>query len=446
MWKFCARLTPAALALMIGGVATLASCKRPETNVGLDLQSAGDLLSAYQTDTLKLRLTVVREDSLETDNLSTAVIGRMWHPLTGWHKGSLATQLRLSAPDVDFGENPVIDSLYLSLHYTGSLFGQPAAQRLMVHRLTEPVLLDSTYYSNRDWQMEEVDLADNGFQPIVLDPNREVIIGEDTLSPELRIYLTDEFGQSLLDADPAVYASNTEWTDFLPGLFIAPTATGAGDGAVGIDLANGLSELVMHYHNDTDTLVYEFSINALCGRANHFDHDWLGDLAPFNQVDNAQLPPNEGLHVFSAAGSKILVEFPDLLELREQPELAVHKAELWLPVSEESLDIEARYPIQDQFFALTVNTDGNPVSTPDQNSIGLNINGNYDADTMAYRFNLSQTVQQMLNGTLEDKPLYLVSNRSGISFQGVKLNGPNDYDAAGEQAYRNARLVLTFSH
>lgn len=442
MRKFCARQTSAALALIIGGLATFSSCTRPDTTIGLDLQSPGDLLTAYQTDTFELRLTALREDSLETDNLSTAVLGRMWHPLTGWHKGAFATQLRLSAPDVDFGTNPVIDSLYLSLHYTGAHYGQPAAQRINVFQLTEPVSLDSTYYSNRSWAVAETDLADPSFQPILLDPAANVYIGTDTLAPEVRIYLDEAWGQSLLEADASVYESNTSWTEFMPGLFVAPTATGPGDGAVGIDLAGGLSRLVMHYHNDEDTLQYAFNINALCGRANAFDHDWLGELSPYNHAEQGALEPNKGLHIFSAAGSKVLVEFPDLLELREHPELAIHKAELWLPVSEETLREQPRYPFQDQLFVLTEDAEGNPVSTPDQNSIGLNINGYYDADTLAYRFNLSQTVQQMLNGTREGDPLYLVSSRSGISFQGVKLNGPD----ASEATLRNARLVLTFSH
>lgn len=442
MRKFCARQTSAATALIIGGLATFTSCTRPDTEIGLSLQSPGDLLSAYQTDTFEVRLTALREDSLETDNLSTAVLGRMWHPLTGWHRGAFATQLRLSAPDIDFGSNPIIDSLYLSLHYTGALYGQPVEQRLTVHALQEDVLLDSTYHSNRLWEVAEEDLADPNFQPIALNPSAPVYIGEDTLAPEARIYLDATWGQTLLDADPSVYESNTNWTEFLPGLLVAPTATGSGDGAVGIDLAGGLSQLVMHYHNDEDTLEYTFNINALCGRANAFEHDWLGELSAYNHADQGMLEPNQALHIFSAAGSKVLVEFPDLLELREHPELAVHKAELWLPVSDESLREQPRYPIQDQLFVLTEDAEGNPVSTPDQNSIGLNINGYYDADTLAYRFNLSQTVQQMLNGTREDAPLYLVSSRSGISFQGVKLNGPD----ATDHALRNARLVLTFSH
>lgn len=442
MRKFCARQTSAAMALIVGGLATFTSCTRPETELGLDLQSPGDLLSAYQTDTFEIKLTTLREDSLETDNLSTAVLGRMWHPLTGWHKGGFATQLRLSAPDVDFGTNPVADSLYLSLAYTGALYGKPERQRIQVFQLAEDVLLDSTYHSNRAWQLVETDLADPAHQPVLLNPNQDLYIGGDTLAPEARIYLDTDWGQALLDAEATVFSSNTDWTAFVPGLYIAPTASGAGDGAVGIDLAAGGSELVLHYHNDEDTLKYTFNINALCGRANAFEHDWLGDLSPFNHAEQGSLPANEGLHIFSAAGAKVAIEFPDLLALRAYPELAVHKAELWLPVSEASLREQPRYPFQDQLFILTENDEGEPVSTPDQNSIGLNINGYYDADSLVYRFNISQTVQQMLNGNMEGAPLHLVSSRSGISFQGVKLNGPG----ASENPLRNARLVLTFSH
>jgi hypothetical protein len=434
------------MAVLIGGLAILTSCTRPETTIGLDLQSPGDLLTAYQTDTFEVRLTTLREDSLETDNLSTAVLGRMWHPLSGWHEGSFVSQLRLSAPDQDFGSNPVIDSIYLSLHYTGALYGMPQSQRIRVHRLTEGVFLDSTYHSNRAWQIDELNLADESFQPLILDPARDIILADDTIAPEVRIYLADEFGQELLNADPNIFSSNTEWLEYLPGLMVAAEGVGQGDGAVGIDLANGLSGMVMHYHNDNDTAQYTFNINALCGRANVFEHDWLGDLSAFNDPSQGALEPNSSVHIFSAAGTKVLVEFPDLLELRNNPELAIHKAELWLPVSDRSLQESPRYPLQDQFFILTENEEGNPTSTPDQNSIGLNINGNYDRDTLAYRFNLSQTVQQMLNGTMEGSPLYLVSSRSGISFQGVELNAPDLHAVDGPQAYRNARLVLTFSH
>jgi hypothetical protein len=77
----------------------------------------------------------------------------------------------------------------------------------------------------------------------------------------------------------------------------------------------------------------------------------------------------------------------------------------------------------------------------------LNINGNYDPVEQAYRFNISQTFQGMLNGTLASNDLYVVASRGGISLAGVRLNGPDaetpltDTTGVG----RHARIVVTWS-
>ena len=123
----------------------------------------------------------------------------------------------------------------------------------------------------------------------------------------------------------------------------------------------------------------------------------------------------------------------------------MHKAELFLPVAPENND--ARYPIPSDLFILTTNENGLAISTPDENSIGLNINGNYDAVEQAYRFNISQTFQRMLNGTLTSDELNIVASRGGISLAGVRLNGPEATEASTDTTgiNRKARIVVTWS-
>ena len=123
----------------------------------------------------------------------------------------------------------------------------------------------------------------------------------------------------------------------------------------------------------------------------------------------------------------------------------MHKAELWLPVDPQYND--SRYPIPTQLFILSENEEGTPISTPDQTSIGLNINGNYDAANQAYRFNISQTFQQMLNGSFPSDRLYVVASRAGISLQGVVLNGPEMQNEPGDTTSLkpNARILVTWS-
>ena len=123
------------------GLATLNSCNRPETEIGLGYAEA-DLLGLSQTDTLTLRCRTVREDSLQSDNLSTAVLGRMFHPDFGWHTAGFVTQFRLSAPDIDFGTNPLVDSIYLSLRYTGDSYGELSPQTIEVYELEDSLRYD----------------------------------------------------------------------------------------------------------------------------------------------------------------------------------------------------------------------------------------------------------------------------------------------------------------
>jgi hypothetical protein len=83
-------------------------------------------------------------------------------------------------------------------------------------------------------------------------------------------------------------------------------------------------------------------------------------------------------------------------------------------------------------------------------SLGVNIDGYYDSQNKSYRFNISRSIQHLLNrssgayyGNFSPEnpipPFYIVSSRAGISIQGVVLNG------TGAGANR-PRLVITYSH
>lgn len=441
--KLSAGLIPAVMAC-IGGFAILTGCKRPITEIGSSLQEEEDLLELVQVDTILLEMETVREDSLETDKLSTGLLGQAYHPGFGWHRGSLATQLRLSAPDIDFGTNPVVDSVFLQLKYTGDGYGQRSDAWMEVYMLEDSLAYDSSYFSNQVPKYVGPNLVDPAFQPIPLDPVAPVYVGDDTLGPQVRIYLTDEFGQTLLDKDPSAYASNDAWLEEFPGLYIKPSGGQFGTSAVGIDIANGTSGMRLFYHNDTDTLEYSFNINALAARINLFDHVWEGELEPFNDPATGTIAGDEALHIYSAGGAKVRFKLPDLAFLKDDPETVINKAELWLPVQDDPH--AGRFTTPADLFVLLSDGDGAFISTPDQTSGAVNINGNFDESKNAYRFTLTSTFQQHLNGTLASDELFLVTSRGGISFQGVHLAGTEPLEGDTAEVPQHARVVLTFSH
>lgn len=442
MLKFPAGLLAAVMA-SIGGFAILNGCTRPDTEVGIGYASA-DLLGLNQTDTMTLRCRTVREDSLLTDNMSTAVLGRMYHPSFGYHTAGFVSQFRLNAPDIDFGSNPVVDSIYVSLRYTGDTYGALSPQYVQVFELEDSLSLDSAYYSNRQFAYYPEDLADPAFQPIPLNPRQSLFLGNDTVPPEVRVYLHETFGQRLLDAGITVHASNDSWTDYFKGLYIAVDPNGGGEGTVGIDLISGLCNMRLHYHNDLDTLYYDYRITNLSATTNLFTHEWQGEFQALSESFMEEVN-SAHLGVFSGAGLKTRISFPHLAAWDDGvgPGRAIHKAELWLPVTD--AHNTSSYAIPDQLFILTENAEGQPIATPDQNSIGLNINGAFDAEEQAYRFNISQTMQRMLNGELESDFLHVVSSRAGISLQGVVMEGPAPNPTDTTDLAPHARLVVTWS-
>ena len=446
MIKFTAGHYATVVAVFMG-IAVLTGCKKPDTDIGIEY-AQDDLLNVNQTDTLALQFHTVREDSLETSHLSTAVLGQMEHPFFGTHRAGFSVQLRLSAPDIDFGSNATIDSVYLTLNYTGDVYGQLSPQHIVVTELADSLTLDSSYFSNQPFETVNLPLEDPLFQPVVLNPSEALYIGADTIAPEVRVYLLNEFGQRLLDAESAVYESNQAWSEYFKGLLVMPDPNGPSGGAVGIDVVTGISRMRLHYHNDTDSAaVFDFGINALSPRNNLFSHHWSPPFQALDEPSILALDGSQKAGVFSGAGLKTRVEFPNLLawEAERSPNRAVHKAELWLPVDPQYND--SRYPIPTQLFILSENEEGTPISTPDQTSIGLNINGNYDAANQAYRFNISQTFQQMLNGSFPSDRLYVVASRAGISLQGVVLNGPEMQNEPGDTTSLkpNARILVTWS-
>ena len=435
--------------LILFSLFILGGCKKPDSSIGLGIQPESDILSLYYTDTLTLDMVTVKEDSLATDELSTGVLGTVFHPRFGNVSASFATQLRLSATNVNFGDNPVIDSMYMSLRFSGDAFGTLTPHDIMVRELVDTLVLDSTYYSNFDPETSHDNLVDPLQPPLSLNPTGDVITGEDTLTSQLRIDLNTTLGQTFLDQDTSTFSSNDNFLQFFPGIVVS---SNSGQGAAGIDISSGLSIVRMHYHNDNDTSFYDFVISPLSARVNMFHTEFAGNLAPFTNPidDDFNMPGDEMLYILSSSGVKIKMFIPHLEAVNNtlSPERAVQKAELILPLDESFYD--PRYPAHEQLFILTEDENGDLISTPDQASLGVNIDGYFDADAKEFRFNINRTVQQILNRNTgvgygnfspdrDVPPLYIVSTRAGISIQGVVIRGTGVDE-------KRARLVLTCSH
>ena len=407
-------------------------CTKPQTDIGLGLRPPTDSLQVRVIDTATVVFHTVREDSLETDELSTGLLGQVYLPGFSQVTAGLVTQLRLSATDINFGVNPVADSMFLQLRYTGDVYGRLLPQQISVQPLSDSLSRDSAYHSNLMVQTTGEEWVMEGAGPWMFEPTSDLYVGNDTLAPQLRLPMKLDAAQSILDLDSASFDNNASWFDALPG--VAIQHAGNGHGIAALDINSGLSVMRLHYHNDSDTTFYDFLISSLSARVNVFNHHFTQGLAEFENPDVTALDGAMRSYVLAASGCKTRVTFPHLTSLVDSSghPPTVLKAELTVPVESE-WGIKPGNP-QDQLFVFLEREDGTFGSTPDQNA-PIPIGGEYDATQNAYVFNMTSTVHQFMQGQLVGRNLYLVSNKAGISVTGVVLHGP-EHDTP-------ARLTIT---
>ena len=413
-------------------LALLLGCTKPESDIGLGLQPESELLNVVVTDTATVRLATVAEDSLQTDELSTGLIGSLEIPGMSEFRASLATQLRLSATDASFGNNAVADSMYLLLQYTGDFYGQIGPTALSVQPLLDSLSVEEDYQSNFEAVTTGEEWVYAGAVPFYMNPTDNVDVGSDSTVSALKIPLDLSYAQDIINLDASILSSNSSWFEHLPGLLIEPV--GLGDGVAAFDINSGLSIMRLHYTNDDGSSFYDFLISPLSARINLFEHDFsVGELSPL--VDSNEISGEQRAYVLSASGCKTRVDFPHLTSFQDENGNAptVLKAELVAPVADDLT--EKPVPSQEQMFVLMENGDGEFGQTPDQNT-PIPVGGEYDEDRGAYVFNLTSTVQSYMKGDFEGRSLYLVSNRAGISVARAVLNGV-DVD-------NPTRLELTF--
>ena len=415
-------------------IALFASCKKDQDELGIGLQPADQLLQLFQTDTLTLKASTVKEDSLRTDGLSLSLIGNYLDPEMGQTRSSFNTQLRLSTSEQDFGSNPSLDSIVFTMVYAGGFYGSLGEQLYSVTEITEDMYLDSAYYSNQSFERSSTELVGlgKGYQKFDLSGYVTLANG-DSIPPHLRLRLSDDFGNYMMNLGSDAYASNDNFLTYFKGLHVESLSD---DGGVApLDLLSGNSRVRLYYHNDTDTSSFDFSINNQSARTEEFDHDFMGPVMLLG--DGEEIDASQTGYVQAGASSKVRIDFPTIMDLNDYDGRTVNRAELVVPVED---TYDGRYALPSLLFLLTEDEDGNLVGLPDQLSSSVNIGGAYNSTRDAYVFNISRYVQNLLNGEQALNSVYLVSNNASVSVNRVLVNGPESLSD------NQMRLILTFSN
>jgi hypothetical protein len=222
-------------------------------------------------------------NAVQTNNLPYNLLGYYKHPVYGGTSANVVSQVELSEYGKDFGVNPIIKSVVLSVPYYSSAISSDAVSEETTYKLdsvygTSPIKLKmyrSNYFLNdfdvngdiRSYFSDEDNTSLPGIDNQLLYSNdsflpsaEEISIfnaDEDNtkLTPRLRKELLIEDFQWLLDPlNNLNIASSSNFKDFYRGLYLQVEALNENGVLLGLDLSTAEIEIFYESLNSEDEL------------------------------------------------------------------------------------------------------------------------------------------------------------------------------------------------
>ena len=376
---------------------------------------------------------------MESDETSVGLLGAYNDPVFGKVNCGFVTQIvpeNLDPQFTDLGEFNM-DSVVLALSYTSINYYANIEDIVVEVYEIDDVLTreDQDYYTSDTPTL--IDASNN----LVLDAieGTEIkvdfvansIVGADTLSPQLRINLDTEVGEGLItDALDGQMGSNFQTTTF-KGLYVKVAVGGEAPGTGTVlyfNLEDILSRLTLYYTNgEGEAEEFDFRINTTTARYNKIDYDRTGTV-----VADALADQTLGEEAFYLQGGSVrgFIEFPHITDFYTnvdgefEPKI-INNAQLILPIQDFQTD---PYDPATRIFLGRVEDEKKSVFILDY-SFGTAVSGNtvtYDEENKEFRFLMTQEIQAILNGDLENVGYRVyASGFFASSIERIIFNGSN---------------------
>ena len=413
------------------------ACKKEETGIGADLQNGNLNVIVQDTFTIKTYSEEIVE--MESDETSVGLLGAYNDPVFGKVNCGFVTQIvpeNLDPQFTDLGEFNM-DSVVLALSYTSINYYANIEDIVVEVYEIDDVLTreDQDYYTSDTPTL--IDASNN----LVLDAieGTEIkvdfvansIVGADTLSPQLRINLDTEVGEGLItDALDGQMGSNFQTTTF-KGLYVKVAVGGEAPGTGTVlyfNLEDILSRLTLYYTNgEGEAEEFDFRINTTTARYNKIDYDRTGTV-----VADALADQTLGEEAFYLQGGSVrgFIEFPHITDFYTnvdgefEPKI-INNAQLIIPIQDFQTD---PYDPATRIFLGRVEDEKKSVFILDY-SFGTAVSGNtvtYDEENKEFRFLMTQEIQAILNGDLENVGYRVyASGFFASSIERIIFNGSN---------------------
>lgn len=430
-------------ALVVLLIAAITACEE-QTDLGMEVLPSTDLINVKSVvERNSISSFTYREDSVQTDEPSRTLLGTFDDPKFGKTSIDLATQFRLQFFP-DFGTNPVADSVKLFLYYRGVYGDTVTPQTFKVYELESAIDIDDEYYQHVDLKSYASNqlIGEKIYTPQV----RVDSTSSDTLYSLITIPLDNSFGEKLVNADSLQMVDNDVFLEYFKGLYIeAEKETDEGGAILQLDAASSDnfqgSALVVYYNNDEnmdaeepDTLLNPYVITPFSARVNSIEHDYSG--TEFFDGLNEETSEDSLIYIQATGGLRSKVYIDDLSLWKDSVNTAINKAELVFQVDTLASEV-GKYPPPRQLLFTVLDEEGREFLPVDYLFSPEFYGGRLNTEDYTYSFNITQHVQQIIDGEAENNGFYLTPARKNSEANRVILKG--------SKSQIGIKLVITYS-
>lgn len=395
------------------------SCKKKGSRIGKGVLTEEDLLSSGGVDTFRLYSYSEKIDNLPTSNTTTGMVGSYHDPKLGLVTASLYTQvfgsgaLALSPSDVI-----TVDSVVLSLEYRG-FYGTTSPMNFEVYRLDDTLSVNSTYYKTSTEPHQGGDLVAPGMGTVTPNPGKYFNLGTDSLKPQLRLKLSNTFGDGILQdarTNPTIFNDNDKFVqEYFKGLHILTTSTNPSPGTGAIYLFNmnaSQSKVTIYYKVNAEDDQFTYELKTASTKYTEFNHIDI-DNTGYDILDVIANPLTNSMESYYAQANNAygVLEMPSLRNLPKR--CIVHNALLSIPVA---FHTSSPYYTSTRIVIGYKDTDG---------KVKGFTTAFYDPDSGKYLADVRDYAQAVVLGEADYTKLYIYPFNMTTSAERIVFNGPN---------------------
>ncbi|MBX2814966.1 MAG: DUF4270 domain-containing protein [Saprospiraceae bacterium] len=362
-------------------------------------------------DEIPIRAHTVRGDSVlswsQTRRYLSHVAGTLDDPVFGTSSADLYWQFNLAVPP-DF-RKATLDSIVMSVGFDTSAVGYgqfEMPQDFEVSRIRELMLPSEDHYSDRSFMVDPIPLGTavgvvpNSDTTFVQEP-RQLQIVTNAYGPQMRVRLSDEFGNEFINFSDSVFDSNIRFQEEFMGVRLSPLSQSGG--MINFEIFSPETRLNVYFTSNDTMGQYNMALSSLSVIHNRFTNDIGGTLVE-EYIDNGS--DNDSLLFVQAhAGPEVAITLSDLSQLEGS---TINAAVLEFTVAIlDPQDTTLFAPIG-QMGLFEVGENGERTEIKDLadvlggNAQSLFFGGNLDLDedegVLKYSMNMSQHLQKILDG------------------------------------------------